>query len=87
MSDGAAGKNTSVHGETCRRIHDEIVAAIGRQPALVAEFNGLSEVDQAWFMYGRALDRLARGECAGLVRRPPARVVALRAEKLQGSQL
>jgi len=58
-------------------IHAEIVNEIARQPAAVAEFNGLCEADQGWFFYRLALDRIARGECAGMVRRPPGRVVAI----------
>lgn len=68
---------------TRRILHEQIVAAIERDPAAVAEFAGLSEVDQAWYMYHRALDRLARSECAGFVKRPPGQVIALDAAKLR----
>lgn len=69
--------------ETRRALHEQIVAGIERDPAAVAEFAGLSEVDQAWMLYHRALDRLAKSECAGFVKRRPGNVVALDAAKLK----
>jgi len=65
------------------RLHNAIVAELARDPAAVAEFNRLCEADQGWFFYRRALDRLARSEGAGFVRRQPGHVVAIDEARLR----
>lgn len=82
MSDAAAGKNTSVPADGFR---DRLLLELDAEARRLwgAAIDRLSPEEYRECLLCLALDRIARGECAGLLRRKPATVANLREEKLR----